>query len=138
MRNLKIALSILTVFVVLSSNAQTTEEKKNITLEEIWKRYSFYDESVSGLRSMNDGLFYTVLEGAGNKRQLSKYEYKTGKQKEVLIHSKDLIWKKDTISMDAYQFSADEQKVLIANQEESIYRRSTKAFYYVYDLKQKN
>lgn len=39
--------------------------------------------------------------------------------------------------MNAYEFSADEKKVLIATELESIYRRSTKAFYYVLDLKSK-
>lgn len=149
MRNLKITFSLFAFISCATLIAQpfpkeesrsipkTPDEKKNIKLEEIWKRYAFVAENVGGLRSMNDGMFYTVLERKKKGTQLAQYEYKTGKQKKILIKPEDLVWKKDTIQMDAYQFSADEKKVLIANQVESIYRRSTKAFYYVFDLKSK-
>src|SRR5690606_27655410 len=33
--------------------------------------------------------------------------------------------------------SPDEKKVLLATQQESIYRRSTKAYFYIYDLQNK-
>ncbi|MDG2330659.1 MAG: DPP IV N-terminal domain-containing protein, partial [Flavobacteriales bacterium] len=36
-----------------------------------------------------------------------------------------------------YQFNADETKILLATEQESIYRHSTKAYYYVYDIETK-
>tara|TARA_R110002096_G_scaffold136909_7_gene289844 strand:+ start:26007 stop:28244 length:2238 start_codon:yes stop_codon:yes gene_type:complete len=112
-------------------------EKKKISLSDIWKTYEFNPESVRGLRSMNDGLHYTVLERGEKGNQLVKYNYKSGKKMATLIDATDLKFNGETISMDDYQFSADEKKVLIANEVEAIYRRSSKAYYYVYDLKSK-
>ncbi|MEX2379289.1 MAG: S9 family peptidase [Vicingaceae bacterium] len=102
----------------------------DITLEEIWKEYAFNQESVSGLRSMNNGLHYTVLE----KGSLVKYEYKSGEKVETLIAANEIVYDGDTLKMDAYEFSADEKKVLIASEVEAIYRRSSKAYFYVMDL----
>src|SRR5690606_31249466 len=38
------------------------------------------------------------------------------------------------LRFDGYTLSPDEQKVLLATQQEGIYRRSTKAYFYIYDL----
>lgn len=104
--------------------------KKNISLQQIWKEYAFMQESVSGLRSMNDGLHYTVLE----KGSLVKYAYKSGEKVATLIDANEIVHDGDTLKMDGYEFSADEQKILIATEVEAIYRRSSKAFYYVMNL----
>lgn len=103
---------------------------KDVTLEDLWKKYAFSQENVSGLRSMNDGQHYTVLE----KGSLVKYEYKSGDKVETLIAADEIVYDGDTLKMDAYEFSADEKKVLIASEVEAIYRRSSKAFFYVMEL----
>jgi dipeptidyl-peptidase-4 len=103
---------------------------KDVTLEDLWKKYTFSQESVSGLRSMNDGLHYTILENGS----LVKYKYKNGKKVETLITADEIVYEGDTLKMDAYEFSADEQKVLIASEVEAIYRRSSKAYFYVMNL----
>lgn len=114
-----------------------SEKKKKISLSEIWKSNEFSPESVRGLRSMKDGLHYTVLEKGETGNQLIKYDYKSAKKTATLIEAEDLKYNGEKISMDAYQFSSDESKVLIANQVEAIYRRSSKAFYYIYHFKSK-
>ena len=43
----------------------------------------------------------------------------------------------DNFNFDDYQLSSDENWILLASQKESIYRRSSKSFYYVYNLKTK-
>lgn len=106
---------------------------KDVTLEDLWKKYAFVQQSVSGLRSMNDGMHYTVLE----KGSLVKYEYQSGQKVETLINANEIVYQGDTLKMDGYEFSADEQKVLIASEVEAIYRRSSKAFYYVMNLNTK-
>ncbi len=126
-----------TFFGSLITIAQESSDKKPITLEDIWKNYTFSAESVRGLRSMNDGLHYTVLERTENGSALVKYNYKSGKKLSTLINPEDLKIGETTLKMNAYEFSADEKKVLIATELESIYRRSTKAYYYILDLKTK-
>ena len=44
---------------------------------------------------------------------------------------------KDNFNFDDYQLSSDENWILLASEKESIYRRSSKSFYYVYNLKTK-
>lgn len=133
-------------FSFYSLQAQQSDQKtkldnsdslKKISLADIWKNYAFYPKSVRGLRSMNDGLSYTVLEQGKGGSQLVKYTYEDGKQAAVLIPAEDLKFEDSTISMESYQFSGDEKKVLIATEVEAIYRRSTKAHFYVYDLASK-
>lgn len=112
-------------------------DKKEVSLADIWRNGTFRTEYVSGFRSMNDGLHYTILERKEEGMQLSKYSYATGEFVAAIVSAEDLKVGNDLIGMEAYEFSADEQKVLIATEVEPIYRRSSKAFYYIYDLESK-
>lgn len=121
---------------VSSENVEEKElsrPKEEITLAHIWKEYRFYAKSVGGLRSMNDGLHYTVLED-GN---IVKYAYKTGEKVSRLVNAEDLKLDDKKIKINAYEFSADENKLLLATEKESIYRRSWKARHFVYDITDK-
>lgn len=131
--------TIILLLLMASSLGLSAQEnsKKDITLSDIWKTYEFYGKSVSGLRSMNDGLHYTVLDKSKEGKQLNKYAYQTGERVSVLIPAGALKMDGKTIEIDDYSFSADENKVLIASNKESIYRRSWKAKHYVYDLSTK-
>ena len=40
----------------------------------------------------------------------------------------------EKIKIEGYQLSSDENKMLLTTEEEPIYRRSTKAEYYIFDL----
>ena len=119
-------------------HAQKGKDKKEISMADIWRDGTFSQEYVSGLRSMKDGLHYTILERKGDGIQLSKYSYENGKFVEALVEASDLKYKGNKLRMQAYEFSADESKVLIATEVESIYRRSSKAFYYILNLENKD
>lgn len=108
-----------------------------LTIDDIWKNGTYRQKSVYGLRSMNDGAHYTVLESDRGGQSIVKYAYSTGEKVESILAESTLkdISKNSDISISDYQFSADESKVLIAYDEESIYRHSSKARYYVIDLK---
>ena len=118
-------------------DSKNSNLKKFITLADIWKDYTFRSKGVYGLRSMNDGLNYTVIERGKDGKSLVQYKYSNGKKVNTLIAADDLSFEGKKLSIDAYEFSADEKKVLIADELESIYRRSTKAQYYILDLKTK-
>lgn len=109
------------------------EVKKAFTLEDIVKNGTFYAKSVYGLRSMNDGLHYTVLDAG---KRIEKYSYRTGEKLEEILDVEKASKGKISL-MDGYQFSADEQKVLITTDRKDIYRHSFSAVFYVYDRQTK-
>ena len=108
-------------------------QNKELTNESVWG-WAFYEESVSGLRSMNDGLHYTSLEASEeNASEIVKYSYKTG-EKIGVVASSTSVFKDPSKSIDDYTFSKDENQILIATEQESIYRRSSKANYHVHNI----
>lgn len=82
---------------------------------------------------MKDGLHYTRLEQTRGGNALYKYSYKSGEQVAELVNSSML----GNHTIDAYSFSMDESRILIATNQESIYRHSTKANYLLYNIKSK-
>ncbi|OFX28490.1 MAG: peptidase S9 [Bacteroidetes bacterium GWA2_31_9] len=122
-----ISLFLITLQVVAQDSLQ------NITLEDIWAKYTFYPKSISGLNSMKDGENYTVLEANQN---IVKYSYKKG-TKVATIFDFNLIKPTEFFDISEYTFSSDESKILITTNEESIYRHSFKADFFVYDIKTK-
>lgn len=126
---------ILLVALGTGMFAQTSDvkpQKKLITLEDIWVNYSFYPQSIRGLHSMNNGVHYTQIDRDG----IVKYSYKTGEKVEVLVERNKLKPNADTppINFTQYNFSADEQKVLLFADNEQIYRHSFVARNYVWDI----
>jgi len=101
---------------------------KEITVEDLWTNWTFYPNSVYGINSMNDGENYTTYA----RDKIKKYSYETGNEVEEILNTTKLGI--GTVSSD-YQFNNDETKLLIYANEESIYRRSFFADYYVYDIK---
>ncbi len=126
----KLIIVIVSVLLFGNVNAQ---EKRDITLEDIWKDYKFYGRSVSGIRSMNDGVHYTTLK----QGKVIRYAYANKDVSDVLVSENDLKLGKKAFAIDEYEFSADETKMLIATEQESIYRHSSKSHYYIYDIKTK-
>ncbi len=127
-------LSVLLIFV------STLYAQKNITNEDIWLYGRFFGGTVSGVRSMNDGEHFTSLEvnRQTGVASVKKFAYADYKEVSTIVKSSDLTAKgSEKISIDDYHFSADESKMLIASDQESIYRHSSKSYYYVYDLKTK-
>ena len=123
--------SILFVSFSLISLAQV----KEITLEDIWNG-SFRTERMEVLHSMKNGQQYSVLNFNRFTRSTSidLYDYKTQSKVAALVDSKDL----DAIPyFTNYTFSADESKIILATEVESIYRRSTLGVFFVYDIASK-
>jgi len=113
-------------------NAQIS--KKDITLDDIWQKYTFYPKALDEVRPMKDGENYCMLE---NDIMINEYAYKTGEKTGTIVRTSQLIpaGAKDGISIDEYTFSPDETKILIGTETEKIYRYSTKMEYYIWDIK---
>lgn len=125
---------LLLVLLLLGSTvmAQTSKE---ITLEDIYRKGTFTTKSVAGLRSMKDGKTYVSIETdpTTKERFVAKNNYSDGKMAEKLFSESELVYKGIKLQIGT-DFSDNERKVLIADQSEPIYRRSSKAYYYVFDL----
>ena len=120
---------LLTFLLVNSLFAQ-----KEITLDDIWKDYTFFPKSVPGFNFQNDGKHYTRLE----EKEINQYDLTTGKLSRN-IFSGDKYMNKDGFDgeFSAYEFSEDETKLLIETEREQIYRRSSRANFYVFDRDKK-
>lgn len=88
-------------------------------------------KSVSGMKSMNDGEHYTLLE---NNKLIVRYSYKTGKAVDTIFNaSTTKLNKIDQIK--GYDFSPNEQKILVFNEQNFRYRRTFTSQYYIFDVK---
>jgi len=118
------------IIFLLVSLSLTAFSQKRIELADVVGSRTFAQKSVSGLRSMNDGLSYTTQEEG---KKIVKYSYKTGTQVEVLF---DLtkIENPGFMGFSDYAFSNDETKILFTTKRKSIYRHSFSAEYFVWNL----
>ncbi|MCF8297272.1 MAG: S9 family peptidase [Saprospiraceae bacterium] len=128
----KFFLHSLLISMLLSTTALTFAQNK-IELEDIWENYTFSPNFISDIRSMNNGEQYCVLKN----NEIVLCDYKTGKEVTKLLKLTQLnkaagIGK---IQINDYSFSPDESKILIATKTERIYRHSTRAEFYIWDIK---
>jgi dipeptidyl-peptidase-4 len=100
-------------------------QKKTVSLEDIWQNRTFVPERAEGFNYMKDSRFYTVSEG----NKIVKYETQTNKKVGTIAEI--------PVAFQSYEFNASEDKILLLNAYEPIYRRSFKADYSIYDLKTK-
>ncbi|HET8736770.1 MAG TPA: S9 family peptidase [Pricia sp.] len=110
----------------------TYSQDKTISVEEIYSG-AFRTEGLEALRSLNNGKQYTILNhnrSAGTV-SIDTYDYATLEKVGTVVSSADL---PEIERFSSYEFSADESKILLATQVESIFRRSTTGVYFVYDV----
>ena len=119
-------------------NVAYAQPKKEITLENIFKKPIFSIQQESVLQSLNDGKSYVTIrtnQKTGEKQVLKSF-YGNDNKAAVLFGERNLKFKGLQLAVST-NFSADESKVLLHADEEPIYRHSFKANYFVYHLKTK-
>lgn len=120
-----------TICALMCLNGFSQSDK--ITLEKIWDG-TYSAKSVSGIRSMNDGLHYTSSSSRFGNQYIIEYTYAEGTPTDTILQSDDLRNQSgETLRFSSYSFSPKEDQILLAIDEEPIYRRSKKANYYAYD-----
>lgn len=100
--------------------------QKKITVKEVTEA-TFRQNSVNNVNWANDGQYYTSL----TENKIVRYRTATGEAVETLF---DGATNNPKLEIEDYVFSQDEKKILLKTANESIYRRSYKAIYYVYDV----
>lgn len=136
--------TVVALFAALTLSAQERTaiaparpgSHKALTNEVIWASRTFSTEMVGGLASMNDGEHYTVVERDGDEMVLARYAYRTGARVDILVRQSELkpAGSDTPLEMDDHSFSGDERKLMIAVDGEGIYRYSSQAHHYVFDL----
>ena len=129
----KILLSLFLLAIAMISFGQD----KKITIERIWDDYYFYPRGVAGYTAMPKSDYYTVVKRGG----IERYGFATGDKIDLLVSNEELMRLSggavNMSKISSYEFTSDESKIVFAIDEESIWRRSTLAYYYVYDIAQK-
>lgn len=123
--------SLLLLVLCCEINHATAQQKK-ISLEEIWNG-TFNTEKLNVLHSMQNGKEYTVLytDSLKNFSSIDAYAYLTLEKTRTLLVSGS---SETTIPyFTSYEFSRDESLILLATEEEKLFRRSKRGIYYVYD-----
>jgi dipeptidyl-peptidase-4 len=130
---------ILLAFVILGP--VSAQQKLKITTEDIWQKNTFQVKSVHGVNWMKDGRYYSteVADNANQAIDIVRVDVTTGQPVNTIIEGESLRpdGSNGPLEFDSYEFSADEKKVLFSANIEPIYRRSSKADFYVYDLASK-
>lgn len=125
---------LLLSFFMLAFAVIAFGQAKKITVEKIWDDFYFYPRGVAGYTAMPKSDCYTVVKRGG----IERYSFATGELIDMLLSNTDLerlsCGTVDISKVSGYEFTADESKIVLAIDEESIWRRSTLAFYYVYDI----
>lgn len=125
---------IVSLLFVCSLSLHGNAQNRQLSLEDFFVNGTFRSKGVHGLRSMNDGEHYTVLEDRG--RKITQYSYKTGKPVKTLLDLNN-IEQSSVKQIGNYQFNPAETQILIGTNVTPIYRHSYTADYYIYDFKNK-
>lgn len=106
------------------------QSAKTLSVDDIWGRSKFRTESSPGFNFLKDGKHYAMFE----KGYILRMDFTTG-QPNGAIFEPSMVKNNPSFRFDNYSFSDDEQKILFETESESIYRRSSKSKYHVWDGK---
>ena len=126
--------AIILTFALSGMTLSLCHGQKKITNEAIWRDFTFYSKSVPGFNFMEDGRHYSRLEN----NKINQYDLTTGNFTLEILDGDKIKGQANFLgNISAYYFNDDESKILIESETESIYRRSTKARFHVYDISTK-
>ena len=120
---------IISTILILFTGTFSSQLTNNL----IWNTGTFYPKTVRGINSLEDGEHYTSLKVRNGHQEVVKFNYRDNREIATLFSNKDY----DQIIFSDYKISSDQNWILIATKKESIYRHSSKSFYYVYNIKNK-
>ncbi len=117
-------------FLLLLLVAAAASAQKSISIEDFTVRGTFASRSVRGINWTPDGKFYTSL----TENKIVKYNVATGQAVETLVDGAALT---PALTIQDYTYSTDQKWMLLSTDTESIYRRSYKANYFLYEVASK-
>ncbi len=131
-------LLVFSFLLIISASLASIPDQKPFSLEDIFENGLFTPQSIQGINWMDDGRYYTsqVHDDTSYFEHIFQYDITTGKMVDTLVNGAKLVPPGEAFALafSSYVLSPDETKVLLATELEPIYRRSTKAYYYIYDI----
>lgn len=121
--------NLLLFIFLLGGISAVAQQKKKVSLEDVFKSNTFSQKSIYGINWMKDGQYYSSLQRGLTGPKVVKISVATREEADVLIDGGAL-----GINFSSYAFNSDETKALVASDVESIYRRSSKGVFHVIDL----
>ena len=122
------------LIALFSCQVTLAQGSKQITLDDLWKNYTFRVKDVPGFNGMNDGKHYTQIDREGGHTYISVYDLETGKKEKTLFDNSTHKFGGTELAIDGYTFSKDETKMLLLTESENIYRRSVLQRVYIFDI----
>ena len=111
-------------FIILKS-------QENITIEELWKNYSFSQRNFGKIKVLKNSDSFTRLESNKELQQIVKYSFTNGKKELVVFDSQKFKLKN---RIRSYKFSHQENYLIIETDREGIYRYSYRSKCLLYDI----
>lgn len=110
------------------------QQREPVQVQDVWASRKFAPKGIRSMNWMKDSRYYTKLETDANSESfVIRCEALTGKNIDTLFRGKDLqaAGARSPFFSD-YEFNATEDYLLLQTEVESIYRRSSKAEYYIH------
>ena len=128
---------IILAFTLASCFYGTAQQNPTLSLEDIYKHNTYRQKGFGPVRWMRDNKSYSTLEPnaeAGGK-DIVKYDAKSGKRT-VLVSASKLIPNGETAPLEIsdYQWSEDNNKLLVFTNTRKVWRYHTRGDYWVLDL----
>lgn len=127
----RIGLTLL-LFAGMAIGANAQQGTKRIQLKEIVDGNFRQTTAIGEMRSLPDGEHYTAMNP--QRTMIIKYAYRTGAPVDTLFNTA----KAREITFDTfegYQISPTGHRIIVWRDKEALYRRSSKATYYDYDVR---
>jgi dipeptidyl-peptidase-4 len=128
--------ALLCTFMLFAFLTQTqAQEKKHISLEDIWKTGTFSPAGVYGFVHLKDGKSYGRLVSDASGQYVVRFNYEKGEALDTMINGRTIAAtvKGGKFSIQSFTFSEDEQKAVIVSESAPIYRHSSLDKAWVYD-----
>jgi dipeptidyl-peptidase-4 len=112
-------------------------QSNEITLEDIFLNGKYRAQSLDDFKHLKDGEHFAMLDTSQN---IIRIDYATGNNTETILSNEKLLKliEKPDISIDDFQFSDDENLILISTETERLFRHSSVSNYYIYDIQKKS
>lgn len=110
--------------------------QQKITLEEIWGKYAFMPKTAKGFNVMKDGKTYLDLGSSLNNGEvtLETFDLRSANRLKEIVNANDIRFENRQLDLSSYELSPNEDKLLLCENMEYVYRRSPKANYFVFDI----
>ncbi|MCK4990689.1 MAG: DPP IV N-terminal domain-containing protein, partial [Bacteroidales bacterium] len=137
MKHITSLCAILVLVLGPAVSLQGQAGKTTLTLEDIYKNGTYPTRSYRSVRWMEDSQHYTTLETNRERAcsEIVRYNAKSG-EREVLVGADQLVPAQgtDPLAVRDYQWSADNNKLLLFTNTQRVWRYHTRGDYWVLDL----